>query len=289
MSSGKSQTSTTQTSEVRNPWAPAQPMLKEILKGAKENYGDRLGQSLYAGQTYAGLDPLSQQALQTTAQRATDPGGGLAAARNMMGATVAGDYLSAGNPYMSGMINRTIQDTMPAINATFSRAGRTGSDAHGYGLARGLGDAIMPIAYQNYGQERQNQLNTAMQMPAIETADTQLMRGVGAEYEQQQQQAINEAMARYQYNQDQQSNALKEYMGFTAPIAGLGGSSSGTSTTTQQMPQASPLQQALGVGMMGASFLAAPYTGGASMGLSGASPFARMFGAANPMTSRWPY
>lgn len=268
MGKGATQQSSTQTSEVRNPWAPAQPMLKQILGEAKSNYGDRLNQDFYGGQTYAGLDPLSQQALQTTAGRALDPGGGIAAARGMMRDTVGGGYLSAGNPYMGGMINRTVNDVMPAINATFSRAGRTGSDAHGYGLARGLGDAIMPIAYQNYGQERANQLNAAAQMPAIETADTQLLRGVGAEYEQQNQQAINEAMQRYQYEQDQKSNALREYLGFTGPIAGMGGSSSGTSTTTQTSQQ-SPFQTALGLGMMGASFLAAPYTGGASMGMGG--------------------
>lgn len=279
MGKGSSQTSTTQTSESRNPWGPAIPHLKDVLAGAKTNFGERLNQDFYGGQTYAGLDPLSQQALQTTAGRATDPGGNIAAARGVVGDTTRGLYLTQANPYFSGMADRAISDTLPAINATFSRAGRTGSDAHAYSVGRGLGDAVLPIAYQDYGRERENQLNAAAQMPSLETADTQLLRGVGAEYEQQQQRGIDEAMQRYQFEQDQRSNALREYMGFAGPIAGMGGTSQGTSTTTQMQRQ-SPFQQALGVGLMGASFLAAPYTGGASAGLSGASPFMRMFGRA---------
>jgi hypothetical protein len=263
MSMGKTQKS--ESTQKSDPWAPAMPGLQYGLGEAKNIYNQRQDQQFFPGQTFADFDPATTSALAGTDQRATSGSPLVQAAQGNIQGTLSGDYLSQGNPYMAGLQSRIMADVMPGINATFSRAGRTGSDSHGYSLARGLGDAFAPIQYQNYEAERGRQMQAASMAPTLANQDYQdlaMLRGVGAEREAQAQRGISEDMMRYDFDQNRQARALQEYMGTLMPAAQLGGTSSGTQTQTQEN---SPLQTALGLGMMAA----APFTGGASLGMGG--------------------
>jgi hypothetical protein len=257
----------------RNPYAPAIPALNDIMSGAGDLYNQRRGQQFFGGQTYANFDPASQRAFDMITQRAQGGSDLLRGAQGMIGDTASGKYLSDGNPFGSAMAQRTTADVMPGLNATFAKAGRTGSDAHQYTLSRGLADAMAPANMQMYENERGRMMQAAGMAPQLAQADymdAQMLRGVGAEREAQAQKGINEMMQRFGFSQDRDARALQEYLGYAGAIGGMGGRtvSDGTSqgTTTQEQVD-SPEKQMLGLGLMGASaFMGMPGMGGAGMG-----------------------
>ncbi len=261
----------------RNPYAPAIPALNDIMGGAKDLYNQRRGQQFYGGQTYANFDPSSQEAFRMIEQRARGGSDLLRGAQGMVGDTASGKYLSDGNPFGSAMAQRTTADVMPGLNATFAKAGRTGSDAHQYTLSRGLADAMAPANMQMYENERGRMMQAAGMAPQLAQADymdAQMLRGVGSEREAQAQKGINEQMQRFGFNQDRDARALQEYLGFAGSIGGMGGrtTSDGTSsgTTTQEQID-SPEKKMLGLGLMGASaFMGMPGMGGMGAGMGGA-------------------
>lgn len=259
---------TTQTSQRNDPWSPAIPALKQGLDAAGDVYNQRLTQSFFPGQTYAGFGQNSQAALTGMANKATDPNSLTSSAQNMMSQTLNGDFLSAGNPYFGAMSDRITQQVLPSITAQWARAGRgTGNTDVVRAASTGLGDSIGQLAYQNYAAERGNQMAAAQQAPGLDYANLDRLRAVGAEQDAMSQQGINEAMQRYAFDQNKQANALAEMQGFTLPVAQLGSQSEGTSTTTQK---ANPMQTALGLGLMGASmFAGGPAAMGAMGGMGG--------------------
>lgn len=276
--SGSKTTQVQQEIKKTDPWAPAVPSLTRGLSAANDVFTQRQGQQFFGGQTYADFSPETQQGLSAMTNRAQQGSALTRGAQGMIGDTLNGSFLSAGNPYFSQMSNRITQEVLPSITAQWARAGRgTGNDQVVEAASRGLGDSIGQLAYQNYAQERGNQMQAAgmaPQLAAQDYADAERLLGVGNMREAQTQRGIDEQMARYQFEQDKGANALREFQGFTAPIAQLGSESSGTSTSTQQQKM-SPLQTAIGAGMMGASLFG---TGGPlagvmkNFGLSAAGP-----------------
>lgn len=267
--SGSKTTQTTVENKKVDPWAPAQPSLMRGLSAANDVYSQRQNQQFFPGQTYSNFSPETQQGLSSMMNRAQSGSDLTRGAQGMIGDTLSGSYLSAGNPYFSGMADRVTQNVLPSITAQWARAGRgTGNGEVVEAASRGLGDAIGQLAYQNYGQERGNQMaaaGMAPQLAAQDYADMERMLGVGQMREAQDQKGINEAMMRYDFDQNKGANALAEFQGFTVPVAQLGQQSSGTSTQTMQQRQ-NPMQTALGLGLMGASM----FTGGGPMaGLMG--------------------
>lgn len=250
--SGSKQTTT--ATERRDPWGPAQAPLKGILSSAGDVYNQRLGQQFYPGQTYAGFSPETEQGLSAISRRATAGSPMMAGANSMMTGTLNGDYLSAGNPYFSAMTKRITDNVLPSITAQWQNAGRgTGNTSVIEAASRGLGDSIGQLAYQNYGDERAKQMQAAGMAPGLAQADymdAERLLGVGAQREAQAQRGIDEARMRYDFEQNKQANALREYQGSVMPIAGLGGE--GTSTS-QTQKSTDPLQAVIGAGLMGAS------------------------------------
>lgn len=263
----------TQTAE-RNPWGPAATHLQTGLDQAGNLYNNRLSQTFFPGQTYANFAPETEGAFSRMTQRAADGSPLNRNAQGMVNNSLTGRFLSAGNPYFQQMAGRVTQNVLPAITAQWARAGRgTGNGEVVEAASRGLGDAIGQLAYQNYGDERSRQFQAAGMAPGLareDYYDMDRLRSVGAEREAQAQRGIDEARARWDFEQNKQANALKEYMGFTMPVAGMGGTSSSTGTA-QTNP--SMFQSMLGMGMMGAS-LGQGYGGGggAGLGMSAAAP-----------------
>lgn len=263
------QTTAGTTTQKTGPWQPAQSSLKFGLGEARKVFDERMGQTFFPGQTYTDFSPESEAALTGMTTRAQAGSPLLRGAQGMMGDTLSGNYLTQQNPFFRSMVDRAAIDVMPHVNAAFGKAGRTGSTDHAYWAARGMGDAVMPLAYADYGRERGYQMDAAGMAPMLaqaDYADLERLGGVGAAREGQEQRGIDEAMARYGYGQDQRSRALAEMQGFTVPVASLGSKSSGTSSTTQTTTP-NPVNTAIGAGMMGASM----FTGAGPLAGAGAS------------------
>jgi len=206
------------TSQSVSPYSKAEPQLAQILSEAQQLYGQGVGA--------AGYVPPSQQTLQGLAgQEALGT-----AAQQQMAATLGGQYL---NPFLSPLIQKTGADIATSVQSQFSGAGRTPTSpmAQQQALSQ-VAQAALPLAFQEYGQERARQLGLATQLPSVFQTGQQL------EAIQRQQQ-----IAPFQ--------ALQQYAGLVSPIA------SGFPTTIgsgQTQTQANPFSTALGGALVGGQF-----------------------------------
>ena len=228
-SSGGSQ----QTTQGVTPYAAAEPALSQILSEAGQLYGQGVGAAGYVAPTQQTLQGLAgQEALGTAAQQ-------------QLAATLGGNYL---NPFLSPLIQRTAGDIYTNVAQQFSGAGRTPTSPMAQQTALGqVAQAALPLAFQEYGQERGRQLGLATQLPTVFQTGQQL------EAIQRQQQ-----LAPFQ--------ALQQYAGLVTPIA------SGFPTTVgsgQVQTQANPLTTALGGAVLGSSIPGVGALVGGGLGLLG--------------------
>lgn len=250
------QTQSGTTTATRDPYAPAVPGLiggaqgvTEWMQGpqaAQAYTGPRVQQM--SGATAAGIDELTAA---DGARRAAD----------YYTRTLGGDYLNAGNPYTQALTDATLSRVMPAINSRVSAAGMApGSSVDQALVARGVADATAAPLFQNYEAERQRQMAAAGALPGVsaQIAQQGIMGGqLGESYGQRNIDAARQAF------EEQRLAGLRPYaesLPLLNQIGAAGGTTSGTTngttvgdTTTTTSNQPSPLQIALGTGMMGAS------------------------------------
>lgn len=213
-SSGGSTTTTV------TPYAPTEPALAQILSEAGQLYNQGVGASGYVAPTQQTLTGLAQQeALGTAAQQ-------------QLASTLSGQYL---NPFLQPLLQKSAQDIATSVNQQFTGAGRTpGSPMSQQQIVSQVAQAALPLAFQEYGQERQRQLGIASRAPSL------IQTGAQLENIQRQQQLAP-------------SQALQQYAGFVSPIA------AGFPTTLgAQQVQANPFSTALGGAMVGGQFGGAP-------------------------------
>ena len=209
-SSGGSTTTTV------TPYAPAEPALAQILSEAGQLYNQGVGASGYVAPTQQTLTGLAQQeALGTAAQQ-------------QLASTLSGQYL---NPFLQPLLQKSAQDIATSVNQQFTGAGRTpGSPMSQQQIVSQVAQAALPLAFQEYGQERQRQLGIASRAPSL------IQTGAQLENIQRQQQLAP-------------SQALQQYAGFVSPIA------AGFPTTLgAQQVQANPFSTALGGALVGGQF-----------------------------------
>lgn len=207
------------------PWDAAAPFGKEILQQAQSAYRSGAGTEYYPGQTYIdpSADTLASQAM--LRNRALTPSGLLGAAEGNLTSTVSGDFLSAGNPYFDQMAGRVRDQVMPNLQGMFGGAGRAGGAANAEAMARGLGDSIGALAYQNYGDERNRQMQGLGLAPSIEAAGYipgQMLGGVGQQIEGYEGRRLASDMERFNFNENAPWSLLQQYAGIVNPMMGLG-------------------------------------------------------------------
>lgn len=167
----------------------------------------------------------------------------------MIRQTAQGGFLG-GSPGLQGAIDRALDPVQARVQSSLARAGRTGSGAAADIMSRELGNVASNISYQDYARERQNQLAAqqqlanlagqqyqsqlrgagflgdvsgigfgrqaaaAQQAPAmaeLDYSDISRLEDVGLARQQMGQQAINEAMARQQFEQQLPAQQLAQY------------------------------------------------------------------------------
>mgnify|MGYP003138644378 CR=1 FL=1 len=204
------------TTEQRTPYAPTEPALAQIISEAGQLYGQGAGATGYVAPTQQTLTGLAQQeALGTAAQQ-------------QLASTLSGQYL---NPFLQPLLQKTAGDIATSVNQQFTGAGRTpGSPMSQQQIVSQVAQAALPLAFQEYGQERQRQLGIASRAPSLIQ--------IGAQLENIQRQA-----------QLAPAQALQQYAGFVNPIA------TGLPTTIgSSQVQANPFSTALGGALVGGQF-----------------------------------
>jgi hypothetical protein len=209
----------------------------------------------FGGQTFVGPSAYTQQALEMAAQsaqgvsplvrQAQQSAQNIAAGQGPEAMTASGGYLGM-NPFLQGTfesaarpITSQFQQQIQNINSQASRAGRFGSAAQGQlqaGAAEslaanlsGLGERLGFAGYQQerglqeqaLGRQQQGMLQAAQLAPTLANQDylaAQRLFGVGQLGEQYQQQALQDQINRFNYQQQAPFRALQQYLSFIGGV-----------------------------------------------------------------------
>lgn len=210
-------------------------------EAAKLYQSGQLAPNYYPGQTIADQSQWTQQALQMQADRALNGSQYVDNAQNSIDAIVNGTALqnNAGlqtlnqmaaedNPYIDELYSRANAQAQASLDSNFNRAGRYGSGAHEAASA----DAANNLAAQMYSalyDKRANaaqaagQLyntgigqqvvgaNAAQSLANQAYTDAAALSEAGGVQDDYQQQLINAAIEKYNYEQQQPMLALQNY------------------------------------------------------------------------------
>lgn len=217
------------------------PYVTYGLEEAKRLYETDSPQ-FFPGQTYVSPSDATNQALQMAQQRATAGSPLVQAAQQQQLETIQGRGV---NPFLQGALSAAYQPTVEAaqeatrgLQSQASSAGRYGSAAMGQvaerqaaGLGRGLGNSLSNLAYQSSEAEAGRQAAAATNAPQMAQSDyfdIQALLKAGQGGEQYQQAALQDAMNRFNYEQNLPGQKLQQFTNlFSQAPAGT------TSTTTQ--------------------------------------------------------
>lgn len=237
--------STTKTSQKNDPWAPAQGNLRDILSKASSQSGDLSNFTpTFSNATQQGIQGLIDAAGQpntaqsTWNQLAQTGMQGYGTGASALERTASGGMLG-GNPYLNSVLDATNQRTADQVKSQMAGYGRFGDNAATVdAMTRAIGQNEMNARMGNYNTERTNQLNAAGLLNAGGQA-----AGSNAASAMQAGLAPATLLGQAGAAQDAQAAAVRQAplnatnyeAGLTVPIAGLGGTSNGTSTTTTPM------------------------------------------------------
>jgi hypothetical protein len=235
---------TQQVVQQSDPWAGQQPYLSEIF--ARAQALSNSPQTFFPGQTFAGLSPEGEMALQMQTRRAMAGSPLTGAAQGELTRTLSGAYL---DPTVNPAFQKAAGDIQSRLAGMYSAAGRYGSGA----MANQANEALASLAAQTYSQERDNMLRGMMFAPQLaqqDYFDVAKLAEVGTAREDLMQQAINEAMARHDFAQSEPWQRLALYHQLIQ--GNYGGQSTSTTTTTPRRSLGADILDgaAAGLGML---------------------------------------
>ncbi len=232
---------TTETITQSGADAFTKPFLQYGMSEALRQYQAGAPQ-FYQGQTYAGFTPQTEQALRMQEQRALAGSPlvqqGQATLGSFLGSTGAqGQYVPpAQSGLLTGAIQRALDPVQARVQSQLAQRGRLGSGAAADVMTRALGDVAANVAYRDFDTQRRLGLQAAQLAPSMAAADysdISRLQQVGAAREAQAERGIQEAMQRYQYEQNAPMTQLAQYQNLIA------GFPQGT-TSTQITPYFEP-------------------------------------------------
>lgn len=239
--------SSSTTTQNNKPYEAAQPLIDQGLADAQAMYNSGgFNIQPYQGNLVAGYDPFRAQA------DAMAPGVANAALQGAGGAYGAAQNAMNANwytPALQGVADNVIADVMPAINATFSGAGRTGGGLHEQNLAKGLTAGLSNAYYDAFNQTQNRALNAAGMIPGINNSAfgaLDYLSGRGEDRQAYQQDLIAADVMQDQQSKTADLNALQDYLALTT---GAGSQFGVQSSTTKNSPG---LLGMLGFGLQGA-------------------------------------
>ena len=206
----------------------------------------------FPAQTYTDFAPETTAALNLASARAlSNPL--LASSQGEINKILQGQYLSpTSNPYLQNLYNQMAGDVTSGVQSQFSKAGRLGSAANQAVLAQELGDLATKVYAPNYQQERANMMAATQLAPSLAAADyqdIQALGGVGQTKEAMEMAQIQDAMARFDFEQQKPYYKLREY------LASIGASVPQTTAETR------PVFRNTGAGLLGGAMQGAELAG----------------------------
>ena len=251
---GGSQNITSQVTQKTEPPAYMVPYATSMLSGGAKIASQPYQQ--YPGMTVAPLTPEHQAALYAGGQLATQGSPTQNAANWQLQNTLYGGGFD--NPYLTDAISQAQQEAAPAIGYMGREGGSYGNTGVNQAWTDTMGKIAGTMRYNNYDAERNRQINAAGMAPqaaARDTADIQLLMGLGDAKRAYQQQLIDRSAGAW----DTEMNwPYSQYDWFANILrgAGFGTYGTGSSTTTQPNPNASSgLANLIGGGMAGLGLL----------------------------------
>ena len=202
-------------------------ILPYVTYGLEE--GKRLYQSgtpsFFPGQTYVSPSAATSQALQMAQERATAGSPLVRAAQQEQLATIQGKGV---NPFLEGALSQAnrlstqaFQEGMRGLESKASAAGRYGSGAFGQLagkqediFARALAEQNAQAYANSAEQERQRQMQAVQQAPSMaqaDYADIQRLLTVGGAREQQSAAELQDAINRYNFEQNLPQMKLSQF------------------------------------------------------------------------------
>ena len=218
------------------------PYVKDALAEQQKLYNEG-APDYYGGQTYLDPNAQQQQAISQLTANANVNNPMLQNSTNLNNSMIQGDYLQ-NNPNFDAVMNTAgrkatdlYNNAMTNTNSQASMSGRYGSDAHARmasnnssNLAQSLADTAGQYSYQNYANERSNQINAmnnAQTIAGNQNVGAQNLMNVGNAQAGFNQTPLDADIARHDYGQNAQSQLLGNYTN-----AVWGAPSAGTSTTS---------------------------------------------------------
>ena len=206
----------------------------------------------FPAQTYTDFAPETTAALNLASARAlSNPL--LASSQGEINKILQGQYLSpTSNPYLQNLYNQMAGDVTSGVQSQFSKAGRLGSAANQAVLAQELGDLATKVYAPKYQQERANMMAATQLAPSLAAADyqdIQALGGVGQTKEAMEMAQIQDAMARFDFEQQKPYYKLREY------LASIGAAVPQTTSATK------PVFRNTGAGLLGGAMQGAELAG----------------------------
>jgi len=150
------------------------------------------------------------------------------------------------NPYLQNVASAAQSAIQPGLDSSFAASGRGASGAHYSELAKQMSNAVAPLAFQNYENERGRQMQAAQMAPGQagqDYADLAMLGQVGGQREGLAQQQMADQIARFNFGQQEPSSRINDYM------RNISGQYGGTQTTTTPLTSNSLLSGLGGAGI----------------------------------------
>lgn len=184
MSSGKSKSNSTQTSE---PPSWAKPLFTTSAKDALDLYNSGKGGNVYQGDRVANLSATTTGAVGKLGDAANMYNsdavnklatGDTSSATNL--ANMANGSMIGNNTAFNEALQNTLSNTANTINSSMSGAGRYGSGAHSGVMANQLGQVATNAMANQYNQDVSNMMNANNQ---IDSANMNKLSGLNSLYQ----------------------------------------------------------------------------------------------------------
>jgi len=257
MSKGSNPTNVTTTTSAE-PSDFVKPYVSEAFDQA-QNLFQSASPNFYPNQTYTDFAPETNAAMKlATARSLNNPL--LASSQSEINNILQGNYLSpTSNPYSQALYNQIAGDVTSGVQSQFSKAGRLGSAANQEVLASELGKVASQVYGDQYNRERENMMNATQLAPQLAQADytdIQALGGIGQQKEAMEMAQIQDAMARFDFEQQKPYYKLREYLG------SIGANVPTTTSVTK------PIFRNTGAGLLGGAMQG--YQLGQNFGMGGA-------------------
>ena len=264
MSKGSNPTNVTTTTSAE-PSEFIRPYFQQAIDYGQDLFESQTPQ-FFPEATYTGFAPQTETALQLAQARAIQGNPLLGSAQGEVNKILQGDYLSpTSNPFLQNVAQQVADNVTSQVQSQFSRAGRLGSGANQEILAKQLADSQNRLFADNFAAERQRQFDAVQLAPQLareDYSDIAQLGQVGQVREDMEMAKLQDAIARFDFEQQRPFLKLREYLGT------LGANVPSTTVSTQ------PVFRNTGAGLLGGALQGARLGGmipGVSTGFGAAA------------------